>query len=821
MGKLFGFTGLVFFTGVGLVSLLTYDHASDHLATVLSRTQGSPGTPDLVGYSRVVPTISRIYAGDGTLLGEFAREWREVTPYDQIPEPLIRAVLAVEDHDFFDHGGIYFKGILRAAWTNFTTGDFVQGGSTITQQVAKQFIGNEKSLMRKAIEAILARRLERRYSKKAILSLYLNHIFLGNGAYGVKAAARRYFDKELGELTLAENALIAGLAQAPSSYSPTVHPELALERRNTVLDQMVKYGYIDAAAADAARAEPLRLKTFREIFPDRMPYFAEHVRRYVTDTYGADALLAGGLRVETAVDPIVDGAAAENADFGARKQDKRQGWRGPEWFVDGAARDKFLERSRTLYGAGPLEPERRYLALVDKVDGNGAEVLIGLGRYRLPLANMRWAAPWSASDANNDRTVGSAARVVRPGDVVWTSRELHTLGTYRDWHIPDLHNPRWQVHRDEPEWDASHTDVVQLEQVPHPQTAIFTADHRSGYVLGMAGGADHARSQFNRAVQACRQPGSTYKPIYYSAALDEGYGFDTVLNDIPRAEVDPITGEVWTPTNLHGTVDNHVSLEYALVFSKNVPSVAIFKDVGAKNVEQWARRLSFTTTIIADQALALGASCTRLDELTRAFAIFAREGQFVDWVTVRRIFDRDGQILEDHTVSYDPMLSPADRLDRLAATAGETPVQAISARTAHLTTKLLAQVVKYGFTTVLRQTGLNAAGKTGTSSATMDTSFVAFTSRWITSVWIGDDLRQRPLGKNDAAYMTAVPLWARYMNEVTQGQPNPEIPWHTPPEVSERDRGDHSKGHRGGQMSLIYRHADKPPADGALPPPGT
>ena len=826
IGKLYAFAILVAMVSAVSALLLVYRYF----------TTTTPATPDLRGYARIAPGVTRVYAADGTVMGEFAKEWRQIVAYEQMPKQLIDAVVAIEDHEFFEHGGIYFKGIARAAWANVTAGDFAQGGSTITQQVAKQFLGTDKSLARKAREAIMARRLEARYSKKAILSLYLNHIYLGAGAYGVAAAAHRYFQKDLSELTLAEMALLAGLPKAPSAFSPIVYPDRAIERRNLVLDQMVRWGKLSPADAAAARAEPLRLRIYKDVFPDRMPYFAEYVRRHVELTYGKDALLAGGLRVEAAVEPSFDAGAYDNVDYGTRKQDKRQGWRGPEWFVDGSARERLIERQRKLYGSGPLEPRRRYLAVVDDVRCDGAKVIVGDRTLDLPLRNMRWAAPWSATDSHNDKEISCATKALRAGDVVWVQREIRTRGRFREYHMPDKVNPAWQVSQDNHEWDEKHPDVVVLDQVPHPQGAIFTADHRTGYVQAMVGGYDFARSELNRThgdrtrgpkhnpFQSCRQPGSTYKPIYYSAAIDKGFGFDSMFYDKPIEIVDEITGEVWTPTNLGGTVDSDVTLEYALVFSKNIPSVGIFSEVGAKEVEAWARRLGFTSQIIADKALALGASCTYLDELTRAFAIFARNGRWVDWAFVRRILDRDGNAIEDHTVPYDPVLAPGDRLDRLAAVGGVAPRQAIPARTAYLTTKLLAQMVKYGFTKTVRATDIHAAGKTGTSSATMDTSFVAFTSRHISAVWLGDDQRIRELGKQDAAYMTVVPLWARYTYEIARDFPNPEIPWELPPGVSERDRGDHSRGRRGSPMSLIYRHAEKPPeeevpADLVLPIP--
>ncbi len=284
LAKLYGFATLAGLALGALGAGLLYTYFSIN----------TPTTRDLRAYPHAVPSVSRIYAADGTLLGEFAKEWREFVPYEQIPQQLVDAFLSVEDHDFWNHGGIYFKGIARAVWANVTARDFAQGGSTITQQVAKQFLGAEKSLSRKAKEAITARRLEASYSKKAILSVYLNQIYLGAGAWGVAAAARRYFQKDLKDLTLAECALIAGLAKAPTAYSPVTNPKKALERRNSVLDKMAGYGVATADDIGKAKAEPIKLNLYRDVFPDRMPYYAEQVRRYVTEHYGNDALFSSG-----------------------------------------------------------------------------------------------------------------------------------------------------------------------------------------------------------------------------------------------------------------------------------------------------------------------------------------------------------------------------------------------------------------------------------------------------------------------------------------------------------------------------------------------
>lgn len=815
LAKLYGFAALAALATIGFACVVLYGYFSFR----------TPAMRDLRNYPRAAPSVTRVHAADGTALAEFAKEWREFVAYDEIPTPLINAFLAVEDHDFFRHNGIYFKGIARAVWANITAGDFAQGGSTITQQVAKQFLGAEKSLARKAKEAILARRLEAQYSKKAILAVYLNQIYLGDGAWGVRAAARRYFQKDLSQLTLAECALIAGLAKAPTAYSPVNKPKLAVERRNVVLDRMAQYGYANNAEVLAAKRQDLELNLYRDVFPDRMPYYAEHVRRYVTERFGNDALYNDGLRVETAAEPAWEAAAYENADFGARHQDKRQGWRGPEWRLDGAARATFIERQKQLYGTGPLAKGKRYLAVVDKVDDAQAELTIGDRKLVLPLRNMRWASRWQPGNADNDVSLERVSDALKPGYAIWVTREVRSVAKYRDWNLPDKANPSWIPADDQHEWDDAHTDIVALEQVPHPQTTIFTADHHNGYVVAMVGGSDYDRTVYNRAVQACRQPGSTYKPIYYALGLDQGYGFDTVLQDMPIEIIDEKTGQVWTPENLGSTVDSSVTLEYALVFSKNIPSVDLFRKLGAKNVEAWARRLGFTTKIFADDALALGASCSKLDEMARAFTVFARLGQWwpttkeKDWTYIRRIVDREGKVLEDNTVAEDPQLTAPERFDRIAAIAGLTPTEAIPARTAYLMTRLLAHEVEFGFANVLRATGIQAAGKTGTSSATHDNMFIAFTSKFTTLVWMGDDKKQRALGKKDAAYMTVVPLWARYMYEAARGYPNSPIPWAIPPGVNKNDRGDHSKGNRGPQMDLIFRPATKRDTNAAERPP--
>ena len=775
LARLYAFAALALLALALLSGVLVY----------LLFASGAPATPDLDRYEEIAAAPTVVQAGDGSLLGTFADEWRELVPFERIPEALVDAFLAAEDHEFFEHHGLYLKGIARAAWRNLVAGEFVQGGSTITQQVAKQFVGSEKTLSRKANEAIMARRLEARYSKPAILGVYLNHIYLGGGAYGVQAAARRYFSKNVWELDVGQMALLAGLARAPSRDSPLSNPGLALERRNEVLDKMQRFGKLTEEEADRWKGSELSLMPFQSEWSDTHPYFSEHVRREIIERFGREELMQGGLTVETTLWPWVDAEAARVVDYMTRKQDKRQGWRGPEANLDGAARDTFMQRALARYQERPA-PGELVLGLVTQVAPREARVIVGDHVFRLPLALAEWASEYSAENTVNDILIADLRQALDEGDVVWVRRPEVNVGEFEQFVYGPHNNPRWVSpgEKDVPE------DIVALEQTPLVQGALFTIDHETGYVLSMIGGRDFSASEFNRVTQACRQPGSTYKPIYYSLALAEGYGFDSLWNDKPRAEIDPVTGEVWIPVNHMGTVDTEVTLEYALTFSKNIPSVDIFIHLGGELVEAWARDLGFTSEIIADKALALGASCTYMNELSRAFAIFARHGRWLDLVSIKRVLDRKGHVVSDASVPEDPMLSPGARLDRVAATAGTKPRQAIPARAAFLTQKLLRNVVSHGYSSIVRQTGVPTAGKTGTSSDTMDLWFVAFTSKWLTSAWLGDDTRQRDLGKHDAAYMTAVPMWATYMAQVTRGQElAQQIPWEVPEDVPARDRG--------------------------------
>lgn len=719
-----------------------------------------PARPDFGDIKKSVSISTAITAADGTLLAEIAGQRREWAPYDEIPPMVANAFVAIEDNRFFSHGALDFLGLVRATWTNLRSGAIRQGGSTITQQVAKHFLGEERTFDRKFREIIWALRMERTLDKREILELYLNLIFLGRNAYGVKAAARNYFNKSLQQLTLAQAALLAGMAQAPSRYSPAVNMDLALQRRAQVLEAMHRNGFISREEMEAARREPIELAERQDVYNTRTPYFTETVRQELLRRLGADAFARGGYQVETTVHPFLQMTARRHVEELTRWMDKRQGWRGPEERLRAPEQQQeFLEKAARYYRDIPLQPDRDYLALVTRVSRDQAWVRVGAHpEGMIVLEDMRWAFRAHPKEGITDRQIGSVTDALAAGDVVWVRPK------------PNAEN-QWL-----------------LEQIPRVQSVIHAMDHRTGYVLAMIGGTDFDLTKFNRATQSCRQPGSTYKPFYYSLALAEGWSFDKKLSDIPYSLVDPATGQKWRITNFNydtlpssemkEKIANYkVTLEFALVWSRNTPSVTIFQALGARKVAQWVRRFGFTTPIIPDKALALGASCVRMDEMNAAFAVFARNGRAIRPVMIRRIRDAAGHIVEDNTWPSDPMLQTGERIDRMIALLGYRDRQVIPAKAAYLTSILLRKVITDGHNETIRDIGFPAAGKTGTASNTMDTWFCGYTSRWAVLTWLGDEKYERPLGENDAAFVTTSPQWGRFMYDAARFALHREIPW--------------------------------------------
>jgi penicillin-binding protein 1A len=767
----YAFAAILLLLGVGLSGIATYRYFASEL----------PPLSNIERYDTLAPGVTRIFAGNGAMIAELAREHRAYARYEEIPEPLVHAFLAAEDRRFFEHGGLDYRGLARAVIANYRSGTISQGGSTITQQVAKGFLGDEQTIARKAREAILSVRMESRLTKEQILEIYLNKIFLGHGAYGVGAAASRYFGKKLDELTLAESALIAGMARAPSRYSPVSHPERAKERRAVVLQDMVEAGYIQAEERDAAIDEEIRLVEVPDVFRARAPYYAEEVRRRIVAELGEPAVLQDGLQIETAVELQMQQMAEEAVDEHLRKLDHRHGWRGPVSHLDGdAARTEFLKRTAAEYGKDPLATDERWrLGLVAKLNKFNAWVRVGDTEAVLNIRGMKWASRYDRNSGENEVTIDDVTDALEEGDVIWVRR----ADEKKQAHPPSTSRPSGAGGGD------AELDLVEVDlgQTPRVEAALYTVDHETGYVEAVQGGHDYDRSQFNRAVQGCRQPGSVFKAIYYSLALDtRDFTMGTVLED--RA-YQPDPGEEWNPQNLHGSLSGEVLLRNAFIHSLNLPSIRLFNRVGAENVVKWARRLGFTTELIADKALSLGASCVRMDELSRAFGVFVREGRWVEPVYVRRVIDKNGVVLVDDRHPWDDAMDIGARVDAMARQGLQPPRQVIDVGTAFLTAKMMRDVVTNGIAKTASKAGVPAGGKSGTASKghyTTDTWFVGFTSRYVTAAWVGDDTYERSLGDEDASYTTATPMWTDFMRRMAAGIPHRMVPVRRPEGVRPR-----------------------------------
>lgn len=708
------------------------------------------------------PTVSRFYADDGRLIGEFTIERRVVVPLARMPRHLIEAFLAAEDKRFFGHDGVDYRATIRAMLANVVAGRTVQGASTITQQLCKTLVGREKSYARKAREAILARRTEHRLTKLEILYLYLNQIYLGHGAYGVQAAARNYFRKDVGELDLAEAAMLAGLPPQPGRLNPVLDFDGARERQRYVLDRMVAEGFVDAATADAAFARPLTVYgEWVSLFDDRAPYFAEHVRKHVQETYGYDALNTGGLRVYTTVDADQQRAAQAALQDGLHAVGERQGYTGPVTHLEERDRPGFLERATALYaGPGSLEPERWYHGLVTAVETSEARVRIGALDARLPLrGGMRWARPFDEEAETNGGRLGDVRDALKPGDVILV--RLNRGSRYADADPP----------------------VLALGQDPPVQGALVSVEPDTGYVTAMVGGFDFDQSEYNRAFQGCRQPGSVFKPVVYSLALDRDYTLATPIDDTPIAVYDQKEQYIWKPKNFGGRYKGTVLLRDALIRSMNIPAIRVIRHVGPQAAADWAARLGITTPMYPDQSLVLGSSCVYPWDMVRLYAMFAERGRALRAAFIKRVETRDGHILEDRSRFTDPHAPLDARLDGLLRAFAEPRPRVLSEGTAYLMQTALRQVVEAGTAVRARRLGKPAGGKTGTTDA-YDAWFVGFTRALATGVWIGSDLNRRRLGRGETGGKVALPVWLDFMKQALAGVPQPDFTDAPPPTIT-------------------------------------
>lgn len=716
-------------------------------------------------------TVTQVYGQSGQLVGEFYRERRLVLDYEHLPPRLVQAFLASEDDRFFAHSGIDYWGIFRAAIANLKAGRVVQGGSTVTQQVAKSLLisaegyksGSAKKLSRKIKEAILARRLEKRLSKQDILTLYLNQIFLGNQSYGVQAAAQNYFRKDVDDLNVAEIALLAGLPQAPSRYSPFRHPKRAKSRREYVLRRMLEERFITQGDLDEAKATPIVVYRAPNYARDVTPFFTEHVRRELMETYGEKTVLDEGLRVWTTVDVERYRAAEDSVYENLRMVDKRQGYRGPIQSLKGdAAVEAFLakynEELRAIGRYAKLEDDELYVGVIRKIDKKRENIFLDIGPHKaiLPLATMRWARKVEPTVWFESGLLRSIPKNFKTGQVLLvrtTNRERIKKDRYA---LPYLRGIPKNTTR----------QLVALEQEPNLETAVLSVEAESGYVLAMLGGYSFDRSEFNRALQACRQPGSSFKPVVYSAALAlNDWTLSTKILDAPVAFNDPTAKKRWKPQNFETKFLGEVTLRTALKNSMNVPAIRILDAVGLGPAIQYARRLGIESELRPELGLALGSSCLSMGELVNVYSLFANYGERVKRRFITRVEDRDGNVLYDAGYPKDPWAGVTRKIERAVTWTDEPAEQVIDEKIGFLTTKLMRNVVLGGTGTGAQRVGVPVAGKTGTTNDSFDAWFVGFTTEIVTAAWVGYDDYVVPMGRYEQGGRAALPVWVGYMKE--------------------------------------------------------
>ncbi len=817
----FKFFGFLVMTGL-TAAVVVYGFVSWKYAA------GLPDIPKVDAYRP--PILTEVYTVDGVLAGEFYNERRKVVPYERIPKRLVQAFIAAEDADFFDHFGIDVVGTGRAVFKTVikkvTGKGKVQGGSTITQQTAKAVLisaegykeSTAKTIKRKIREALLARRLEGELTKEEILYLYLNNVYLGHHSYGVQSAAENYYRKDVKDLTLAEMALLAGLPQAPSSYSPFKDAEKARKRRQYVLGQMKEKGMITLAEFDEASKAEVNVYPVEDIFHQFAPYFTEETRSDVVNHYGNSAMLNDGLKVYTTMDSERQRAAQEAVLSGLLAVDKRQGYRGPVMqLATKAEQDKFIEKSKKVMGTSEIEPGRYYVGLVSALSKDllTADVTIGGKVAKLPALAMRWAR-----EVNGERYYPSVlinnVKPLKVGDVILVRAVKDKKG------LTDDHEA-WSDTLAEAVPEG--VPLVRLEQEPEPQAAIVSIDPNRQYLSAMVGGYDFDANEFNRAFQACRQPGSSFKPIVYSGAIEKmGWTEGTVIVDSPIVYDDPENQNRWKPANYDESFKGEVLLKEALVNSMNIPAVKTFialarflgnknEVIGIKAINDYAHSLGFSTPLNPDYSAALGSSCVYPYELVQVYATINRLGLKKPTYFVRKIEDRFGRMVEDHTAYDDPWASLQDRIASGYARSYEPGEQVMAPETAYLVTDLMRGVVQGGTGAAAQRLGKPAAGKTGTTNDSFDAWFTAFTRDLVTSAWVGYDLNPHPLGKYETGGRAALPIWLAYMTRALEGRSQPEFA--PPPSLAlvqrriDRKSGRLSSGGKN-SMTLWFKRGTEP-----------
>ncbi|MGL4721790.1 MAG: penicillin-binding protein 1A [Desulfovibrionaceae bacterium] len=719
------------------------------LVTIISRE-----LPDFKNLADYRPNlVTTIYAKDGSIIGELYKERRYLVMLKDIPQILINAFLAAEDRSFYQHDGVDFISIIRAFIINTWSGSVKQGGSTITQQVVKALLlSPERTYTRKLKEAILAYRLEKYLSKKEILTIYLNQIYLGAGAYGVEAASRVYFGKHVQEITLAEASMIAGLPKAPSRYSPYSNPASARQRQEYVLTRMYETNFITKTEYEEAMRTQLSFHDTANIdeqLREASQWYVEQVRQELVtffskentkrnnlllDSYGDDAIYSLGLNIYTPMNAKEQIIATKALRKGLEQLSKRRGWQGSvENISDISAQIALMEKLQKEFDTKKFSEGTWSKALVKKVTDKTALVQIGEYTGTVSLEDAGWARKIDVNTVvNKFNRPKQMSDILSVNDVIWVS--MKRPKNKKD-PIPSI--------------QKEHTIPMLLEQKPIAQGALLSLDVKTGDVLAMSGGYDFAESKFNRALQAKRQSGSAFKPVVYSTALDKGYTAGTLVLDSPVAIIDPVTNKLWRPSNYQNKFFGYMLFRSALAQSRNLCTIRIAQDVGVGNIIKRAKELQLEGNYPNELGISLGAAETTLVNLVEAYTAFADSGIVSKRRFISSIKDAAGYTLYEFPINR---------------------VNAISPQNAYIMQSLLKSVISEGTGSPARWLNIPVAGKTGTSNDEKDAWFVGFTPHTATGVFVGFD-QAAPLGKYEGGTKTALPIFIDFQEKVKNSYP--------------------------------------------------
>ena len=702
------------------------------------------------------PVTTRVYAGNGELVAEFARERRLFVPAEDMPDLIKQAFISAEDQNFYEHSGIDAKGILRSQIANIGNliqGRRLEGGSTITQQVAKNFLlSSEQKIERKVREWLIARRMEKAFTKDEILELYLNEIYLGNRSYGVAAAALNYFDKSLEELTIEEAAYLAAIPKGPSNYHPVYNYDRAVSRRNWVIGRLEEDGKISASEAEAAKATPLGAVIAPPLGARdwASQYFAEEVRKQISDQYGTEALYDGGLAVRTTLDPHLQRVAGETLRKWLIEYDRRHGWRGAigalelsdDWAEKFSELTKQLQANRKI--AEDLAPWRP--ALVLSTDKTAATIGFPDGAEgKIALADLAWAHEYK-SENEQGGDLSAPGDILKRGDVIYVE-PLNDEGAYS------------------------------LQQVPAVNGGLVAIDPHTGRVLAMVGGFSFNLSEFNRGVQAVGQPGSTFKPFVYAAALDSGYTPSSIVLDAPF--VAPGIDSWYKPGNyVEGSFGGPSTLRTGIEKSRNTMTARLAQDLGIGRILDYTERFNLADNFPRELAISLGSGETTLLRITSGYSTFVNGGKSITPFLIDRVQDRTGKTIYRHDERACDNCNEPAWAEQAEPFIPDTRAQAIDPRTAYQMVSMLEGVVQRGTGSAVRKVvDKPVAGKTGTTNEYKDAWFVGFSPDLAAGVYVGFDMPQS-LGQGEAGGIVAAPIFGDFMAEALRDEPG--IPFRVP-----------------------------------------